>query len=317
MLACSIGLNDADGPEITMVERQDTMHVITTVQEMLDMRADRAASQSVGLVPTMGYLHRGHLSLVRQARAENETLLASIFVNPTQFGPGEDLARYPRDFPRDLALLEEHGVDAVFAPAPDEMYPPDFATYVEPIGQLVNGAEGASRPGHFRGVATVVLKLFQIIRPQRAYFGQKDAQQVAVITRMVADLNLPVALRVLPTIRESDGLAMSSRNSYLAPAAREAATVLYKALLAGQQVFGITTTNDPAEVIRAMQQVVAAEREARLDYAEVRDPTTFMPLTVLQAPALLVIAASFGSTRLIDNFLLRSDGTWSTGSIQG
>ncbi len=292
------------------------MHVITTVQEMFDTRAGWAASQSVGLVPTMGYLHRGHLSLVRQARAENEILLASIFVNPTQFGPREDLARYPRDLPRDLSMLEEHGVDAVFAPTPDEMYPPDFATYVEPGGQLVIGAEGASRPGHFRGVATVVLKLFQIIRPQRAYFGQKDAQQVAVITRMVTDLNLPVALRVLPTIRESDGLAMSSRNAYLTPSTRVAATALYQALLAGQQAFGITTTRDPAEVVRAMQQVVAAEPEARLDYAEVRDPHTFVRLTTLQAPALLLIAASFGSTRLIDNFLVRADGTWSTGKIQ-
>ncbi|MGH2481166.1 MAG: pantoate--beta-alanine ligase, partial [Ktedonobacteraceae bacterium] len=157
---------------------------------------------------------------------------------------------------------------------------------------------------------------FQIIRPQRAYFGQKDAQQVAVITRMVTDLNLPVALRVLPTIRETDGLAMSSRNSYLTQRTRASAAVLYKALLAGQQAFGITTTHDPAEVARAMQQVVAGEAEARLDYAEVRNPNTFLPLTTLQAPALLLIAVSFGSTRLIDNFLLRVDGTWNTGSMQ-
>ena len=292
------------------------MHVITTVQEMLDTRADWPVSQSVGLVPTMGYLHQGHLSLVRQARAENDLLLVSIFVNPAQFGPREDLARYPRDLPRDLSMLEEHGVDAVFVPTPDEMYPPNFATYVEPTGQLVSEAEGASRPGHFRGVATVVHKLLQIIRPQRAYFGQKDAQQVAVISRMVADLNLPVALRVLPTIRETDGLAMSSRNSYLPPSARATATVLYKALLAGQQAFGITTTHDPAEVVRAMQQVVVGEPEAWLDYAEVRDPITFLPLTTLQAPALLLIAVSFSSTRLIDNFLLRVDGTWNTGSMQ-
>lgn len=292
------------------------MRVITTAQEMLDACADWAASQCVGLVPTMGYLHAGHLSLVRQARTENEILLVSIFVNPTQFGPREDLARYPRDLPRDLSMLEECGVDAVFVPAPTEMYPPDFATYVEPTGPLVTGAEGASRPGHFRGVATVVLKLFQIIRPQYAYFGQKDAQQVAVITRMVADFNLPVTLRILPTIREVNGLAMSSRNAYLAPSVHAAATVLYRALLAGQQAFGSANRADPNSVVRAMQQVVATEPEARLDYAEVRDPKTFLPLETLHAPALLIIAVSLGSTRLIDNFLLQADGTWSTGTMQ-
>lgn len=292
------------------------MRVITTVQEMLDARADWTASQRVGLVPTMGYLHAGHLSLVRQARAESEILLVSVFVNPTQFGPREDLARYPRDLPRDLSLLEECGVDAVFVPTPTEMYPPDFATYVEPTGPLVTGAEGASRPGHFRGVATVVLKLFQMIRPQYAYFGQKDAQQVAVITRMVTDLNFPVTLRILPTIREANGLAMSSRNAYLTPSARTAATVLYRALLAGQQAFGSLYRADPNSVVWAMQQVVATEPEARLDYAEVRDPKTFLPLETLQAPALLIIAVSLGSTRLIDNFLLQADGTWNTGTMQ-
>ena len=290
------------------------MQVITTVQEMLEARTSWGYTRSVGLVPTMGYLHKGHLSLVRRARAENEVVLASIFVNPTQFGPHEDLARYPRDLPRDLSLLEACGVDAVFTPTPAEMYPPAFATYVEPTGPLVTGGEGASRPGHFRGVATVVLKLFQITRPERAYFGQKDAQQVAVITRMVADLNLPVTLRVLPTIRESDGLALSSRNAYLSSGERSAATVLYRALLAGQQACGLATSDDAAEVVRAMREVFASEPLARLDYAEVRDPQTFLPLTTLQAPALLAVAAFLGSTRLIDNFLWRADGTWSTGS---
>lgn len=296
------------------------MRVITTVQEMLAARTGWAALQRVGLVPTMGYLHAGHLSLVQQARAENDILLASIFVNPTQFGPHEDLERYPRDLPRDLALLEACGVDAVFVPTPAEMYPPNFVTYVEPSGPLVTGAEGASRPGHFRGVATVVLKLFQITRPQHAYFGQKDAQQVVVITRLVTDLNLPVALRVLPTIREADGLAMSSRNAYLSPPARAAATVLYQALLAGQQAFDSMRAEcptDPPRVVQAMQRVVAREPEARLDYAEVRDPNTFLPLETLQAPALLLIAVSLGSTRLIDNFLLQADGTWNIGRRQG
>lgn len=289
------------------------MQVITTVQEMLEARASWSHARNVGLVPTMGYLHKGHLSLVRRARAENEIVLVSIFVNPTQFAPHEDLARYPRNLPRDLSLLEECGVDAVFVPTPADMYPPDFATYVEPTGSLVAEGEGASRPGHFRGVATVVFKLFQITRPERAYFGQKDAQQVAVITRMIADLNLPVTLRVLPTIREADGLALSSRNAYLSPGERAAATVLYRALLAGQQSCGLTTRRDSAEVVRAMREVFVAEPLARLDYAEVRDPTTFLPLNTLQAPMLLLVAAFLGSTRLIDNFLLRADGTWSTG----
>jgi pantoate--beta-alanine ligase len=293
----------------------DTMHVLTTVREMLAARASwmQRDGEKVGLVPTMGYLHEGHLSLVRQARAENALVVVSVFVNPTQFGPHEDLARYPRNLERDLSLLEEEGVDVVFTPSAAEMYPAGFATYVEPTGPLVSAAEGASRPGHFRGVATVVLKLFQLIRPEQAYFGQKDAQQVAVISRMVADLHLPVTLRILPTVREADGLAMSSRNAYLAPDARAASTILYQALTAGKQVFESSPATDPAGVIRKMQEMVAGEPLARLDYAEVRDPGTFLPLETLHAPALLLIAATIGTTRLIDNFLLRSDGIWDTG----
>lgn len=295
------------------------MQVITTVQEMLKVRASWATTEAIGLVPTMGYLHEGHLALVRQARAENKVLVASIFVNPTQFGPHEDLARYPRDLPRDLHLLENCGVDAVFTPAPADMYPEDFVTYVDPSGPLVTSAEGASRPGHFRGVATVVLKLFQIIRPERAYFGQKDAQQVAVISRMVADLNLPVTLRIHPTIREADGLAMSSRNAYLAPAARAKSTILYRALMAGKEVFENAPSTDPvsvAQVIARMQAIIASEPDARLDYIEVRDPATFLPLETLQAPALLLIAATIEATRLIDNILLRANGTWDSGMLE-
>ncbi|HEU5376613.1 MAG TPA: pantoate--beta-alanine ligase [Ktedonobacteraceae bacterium] len=292
------------------------MQVITSVQDMLNARTNWAASQSVGLVPTMGYLHAGHLALVSKARAENQFLVASIFVNPAQFGPHEDLARYPRDLPRDLHLLEDYGVDAVFTPAPSDMYPSNFVTYVDPTGPLAIAAEGASRPGHFRGVATVVLKLFQIIQPQRAYFGQKDAQQVAVISRMVSDLNLAVKLRILPTIREADGLAMSSRNAYLNPARRATSTILYRALLVGQQIFESRPSTGPAAVIGAMQEMVAREAEARLDYIEIRDPDTFLPLTELRAPALLLLAVSIGSTRLIDNFLLRADGSWDRGTIQ-
>jgi pantoate--beta-alanine ligase len=292
-----------------------TMQVITTVREMLEKRASWTAASHVGLVPTMGYLHEGHLALVRQARVENRFLAVSIFVNPTQFSPHEDLERYPRDLPRDLRLLEACGVDAVFVPSVAEMYPPGFATFVEPGGPLTSAVEGISRPGHFRGVATVVLKLFGIIQPQRAYFGQKDAQQVAVIRQMIADLNLPVELRVLPTIREADGLAMSSRNAYLTPAARSASASLYQALLAGQQAFEKHQSESPTGVIQTIQAALESESELKVDYIEVCDPDTFLPLEYLQAPALLLLAASLGSTRLIDNFLLRADGTWDRGSI--
>ena len=291
------------------------MQVITTVQEMLEKRASWAAASNVGLVPTMGYLHEGHLALVRQARRENRFLAVSIFVNPTQFSPQEDLERYPRDLPKDLRLLEDCGVDAVFVPSVAEMYPRGFATYVEPGGSLTSAVEGASRPGHFRGVATVVLKLLNIIQPQRAYFGQKDAQQVAVIRQIVADLNLLVELRVLPTIREPDGLAMSSRNAYLTATTSSASARLYQALLAGQQAFEQRQAASPTGVIEAIQTVLELEPELKVDYIEVRDPETFLPLEQLQAPALLLVAASLGTTRLIDNFLLRADGTWDRGSI--
>lgn len=290
------------------------MRIVSTIHEIEHARS--LWSGPVGLVPTMGYLHEGHLSLFQAARAENATVVASIFVNPTQFGPSEDLERYPRNLERDLHMLEEAGVDVVFTPTTSEMYPPGFTTYVEPQGPLVEQGEGASRPNHFRGVATVVLKLFQLMQPQRAYFGQKDAQQVAVITRMVRDLNLPVTLRIRPTIREADGLAMSSRNSYLDPATRTAATILYRALQAGQQTFEGLHTAGPADVIQAMAEVVAQEPQAHLDYAEVRDAETFLPLERLQASALLLLAVRLGPVRLIDNFALRTDGTWDTGILR-
>ncbi|MGH2486187.1 MAG: pantoate--beta-alanine ligase, partial [Ktedonobacterales bacterium] len=213
------------------------MRVITTIADLINERPEWAGESDVGFVPTMGFLHAGHLSLVRQARAENGVLVASIFVNPTQFGPGEDLSRYPRDLPRDLEALTAAGVDVVFTPSADDVYPAGFNTYVEPTGAAAERLEAASRPGHFRGVATVVLKLFQLIQPHNAYFGQKDAQQVAVIRQMIRDLNLPVALRVLPIIREPGGLAMSSRNSSLSAQERAVATVLYRALMAGREAF--------------------------------------------------------------------------------
>ncbi len=296
-------------------ESRERMRVISDVQEMMDAHPAWASSDDVGFVPTMGYLHEGHLALVRQARRENNVLVASVFVNPTQFGPHEDLNAYPRDLQRDLRLLEDAGVDMVFTPTPEAIYPTGFVTYVDPTGPLVTEAEGASRPGHFRGVATVVLKLFSIVRPRLAYFGQKDAQQVAVISRMVTDLNLPVQLRVLPTVREADGLAMSSRNAYLNKEDRRAARVLYRALEAGRAVFDEHPGEPASLASNAMRAVVATEPLAQLDYAEVRDPSSFLRQEMLQAPAVLVIAARVGPARLIDNFLLRADGSWDTGVL--
>ncbi|HEX8994511.1 MAG TPA: pantoate--beta-alanine ligase [Ktedonobacterales bacterium] len=294
------------------------MRLITTLEELRQARAEWSRQGSIGLIPTMGYLHAGHISHARTARAENDVVVASVFVNPTQFGPSEDLARYPRDLARDSELLTSAGVDAVFAPAADQMYPAGFSTWVEPAGSLTERLEGARRPGHFRGVATIVTKLLLLVGPTRAYFGQKDAQQVAVVRRMIADLNIPVELRVGPTIREVDGLAMSSRNVYLNGPDREAATALYRALTAGKTAFDTARqTAAPAAGIdgvrQAMEAVIDAEPRVELDYAEVCDPDTCEPLTSAQEPALLAIAARVGSTRLIDNFLRRADGSWDLG----
>ena len=264
----------------------------------------------------MGYLHEGHFSLIKKARSENDVVIVSIFVNPAQFGPNEDLSRYPRNIERDLEMLKKLSVDIVFTPSVNEMYPTVFATYVDPTGPLVNVAEGASRPGHFRGVATVVLKLFQIIRPIQAYFGQKDAQQAAVIKRMVTDFNLPVTLHILPIIREADGLALSSRNSYLNPQDRKTAVILYKALQAGRKIFESHLKANPSLAIKAISGIIQTEPCVQLDYIQIRDPDTFTELKTLKAPALLLIAAKVGSVRLIDNFLLRRDGTWDTGIIK-
>jgi len=292
------------------------MRLLTTLDELRDARVEwRRAGAAIGLLPTMGYLHEGHLSHARAARAENDIVVASVFVNPAQFGPNEDLARYPRDLPRDTALLEGAGVDAIFAPTAEAMYPDGFNTWVEPSGPLTEQLEAAHRPGHFRGVATVVTKLFTLVAPTRAYFGQKDAQQVAVVRRLIADLNLPVELRVGPIIREPDGLAMSSRNVYLTGANRAAATALSRALSAGRAAWESAGLGAGAvdEARAAMRAVIAAEPLATLDYAEVCDPDTCLPLVTIQAPALLAIAARIGATRLIDNYLLRADGSWEVG----
>jgi pantoate--beta-alanine ligase len=250
----------------------------------------------------MGALHEGHLSLVRRSRTENARTLATIFVNPAQFGPGEDLSRYPRDLDRDLGMLRDEGCDAVFTPRPEEMYRPGHDTWVEP-GAVAGPLEGERRPGHFRGVATVVLKLFGIATPTRAYFGEKDAQQLAVIRRMAADLDLPVEVVGCPIVREPDGVAMSSRNAYLGPEDRAAAPVLFRALTAARDHW-LGGESDPRALAHVMRHVVAAEPRAKLDYAAVADPLTLAAVASAAEGSLLLIAARVGPARLIDNLAL-------------
>lgn len=276
------------------------MQVVESLPALQDALA--RLPRPLGLVPTMGYLHEGHLALVRCARAHNASVAVSIFVNPTQFGPHEDLARYPRDLPRDLALLEKEGVDLVFVPPAEQMYPPGYDTWVQ-VERLARRLEGASRPGHFRGVCTVVLKLFNLFHPERAYFGQKDAQQALVVQRVAADLNTGVEVVVVPTVREADGLAMSSRNVYLNPQERQAATVLYRALSLARTLYEAGERN--AEVIRErMRSLVQQESLARIDYISVADAQTLEELERLDRPALVSLAVFIGSTRLIDNITL-------------
>lgn len=275
-----------------------------TVDTVAALRAARAQlTGAVGLVPTMGALHAGHLSLVVRARAENSAVIATIFVNPLQFGPAEDLAAYPRDLPGDLALLEQAGVDLVFTPTPGLMYPPDFQTQVE-VTRVAQGLEGAHRPGHFQGVATVVTKLFNLTQPQRAYFGQKDAQQAAVIRQMARDLNFPLDVVVCPTVRDSDGLALSSRNAYLTPEQRQAAPVLYRALRAAATAYAAGERD--AEALRqAMRAALAAEPLAQPEYVSAADAATLAECDgPLPAQTLLSLAVRIGRTRLIDNWLL-------------
>jgi pantoate--beta-alanine ligase len=250
----------------------------------------------------MGYLHAGHISLVQAARNECASVAASIFVNPTQFGPNEDLARYPRDLPRDLALLEAAGVDLVWTPTVEIMYPPGFQTWVEVEG-LTRRLEGEIRPGHFRGVTTVVAKLFNAVGPDKAYFGQKDAQQAAVIRRMTKDLDFPIEIVVCPTLREADGLAMSSRNTYLNLQERQAATVLFRALSTAKTAYD--SGERTAEKLRALvAETVAIEPLARLQYVSCADYDTLEELETVSGKALLSIAVIVGKTRLIDNFLV-------------
>jgi pantoate--beta-alanine ligase len=276
------------------------MHTVTTLTEMRE--ALHSLPGPVGFVPTMGYLHAGHISLAQRARAECASVVASIFVNPTQFGPNEDLAKYPRDLPRDLALLEAAGVELVWTPTPEDMYLPGFQTWVTMDG-LTRRLEGEARPGHFRGVTTIVAKLFNAVGPDEAYFGQKDAQQAAVIRQMVKDLNFPIHIVVCPIVREPDGLAMSSRNVYLSPEERQAATVLFRSLSAAKAAYDASERQ--AEKLRAIvSEIIAGEPLARLQYVSCADYDTLEELEMVSGKALLSMAVYMGKTRLIDNFVI-------------
>ena len=268
------------------------MRTAVTIAELRAALQEIRSGRTVGLVPTMGALHAGHLSLVAAAREENDIAVATVFVNPAQFGAGEDFSRYPRDDERDDLLAAEHGVDLLFRPRPDELYPAGFQTWVE-VSELGDALEGASRPGHFRGVATVCLKLFNIVRPDRAYFGQKDAQQAAVVKRMVRDLDLELAIRVLPTVRDADGLALSSRNCYLSPEERVSALALPRALRAGLEAH-----RSGAHADAVARTVLAGQPGLEREYVEV---------VRLDGRLVLAVAVKVGETRLIDNVVLEGD----------
>lgn len=276
------------------------MEIARTIAEMKRLR--KRLPEPVGFVPTMGYLHEGHLSLVRRAKAENRSVVASIFVNPTQFGPKEDFASYPRAPERDLGMLREAGTDAVFMPEAEEMYPPGMDTWVEVRG-ITDVLEGARRPGHFRGVATVVTKLFNIVEPDRSYFGQKDAQQVCVIRKMVEDLNMNTEVIVCPTLREPDGLAMSSRNVYLDAEERRAAAILWKSLERARRLWE-EGERDAERIRREMIALIQTEPRAVIDYVSVADPRSLRELDRIEGAALVSLAVKIGKPRLIDNIVL-------------
>jgi len=278
------------------------MRVLSSINAFREAR--RKMGGTVGFVPTMGYLHEGHLMLVRRAKAENETAVASIFVNPTQFGPKEDFARYPRDPQRDLSLLEREGTDLVFMPEAEEVYPQAFATWVD-VEKVTERLEGSTRPGHFRGVATVVAKLCNIVEPTAAYFGEKDAQQVVVIKRMIADLNMNLNVVVVPTHREPDGLAMSSRNVYLNTQERQAALILWKSLSLARQLWS-DQERRPESIKQQMVALIQKEPLARIDYISMADPETLEELAEIRHTALVSLAVYVGNTRLIDNITITS-----------
>jgi pantoate--beta-alanine ligase len=276
------------------------MQIVRTIAEMKVLRMKSLGS--VGFVPTMGYLHEGHMALVKQARADNSVVVASIFVNPTQFGPTEDFKTYPRNTEHDLAILRKERTDIVFMPSAEEIYPEGFNSWVE-VEKITDRLEGSCRPGHFKGVATIVAKLFNIVEPTRAYFGQKDAQQALVIKKMASDLNMNLEVIVAPTVRESDGLAMSSRNVYLNPQERQAATVLFKALTLAQNMRGKGERN--ADTIRQkMTALINKEPLAKIEYVSIADTKTLEELSEINKQALASLAVRIGKTRLIDNILL-------------
>ena len=277
------------------------MRVVKTKLELVE--ACREAARPLGLVPTMGALHDGHLTLVRRAREENQTLAVTIFVNPTQFSPQEDLAQYPRDLDRDLGLLREEGADLVFVPPAEEIYPPGFDTWVQ-VGALAERLEGAHRPGHFRGVTTVLTKLFNLVGPDRAYFGQKDGQQNVVVRQLARDLNMSLKIVVVPTVRDSDGLALSSRNVYLTSEERRAAPVIYRALCKAQELRS-RGGNDGSRLRRKVEEVLAAEPlVGRIEYVSVADAENLEELAEVDGPAMLSVAVHIGKIRLIDNVIL-------------
>ena len=281
-------------------EANSTMQVVETIVEM--RRARKNLAEPVGFVATMGFFHEGHLSLVRKARAENPSVVVSIFVNPAQFGPSEDFKTYPRDLPRDLSLLEKENVDVVFMLPVAEMYPAGFNSWVD-IEKVTDRLEGASRPGHFRGVATVVNKLFNIIQPDVAYFGQKDAQQALVVKKMVQELNMGLKIVALPTVRDPDGLAISSRNACLSSDERKAAPVLYRSLCLGRELWS-GGEKDAEKIRQQMRELIQKEPLAVIDYVSIADPETLEEMDTVRTPALISLAVKIGRTRLIDNVVV-------------
>lgn len=279
------------------------MQIATTIKEVrTQVKAWKKEGCSVGFVPTMGYLHEGHGSLISRARAENDKVVVSIFVNPMQFGPGEDLESYPRDLDKDSAYCESLGADLIFHPEPEEMYTDGFCSYVD-MSVLTEELCGLSRPVHFRGVCTVVNKLFNIVQPDRAYFGQKDAQQLAIIKRMVQDLNMDLEIIGCPIVREEDGLAKSSRNTYLSAEERQAALVLSRAVKLGQELVA-TGETDAKKIVSKMSALIEEEPLARIDYVKAVDGLTMQQIDTVKAPMLVALAVYIGKTRLIDNFMI-------------
>jgi len=276
------------------------MNVASNIHDLRRLRAELA--EPVGFVPTMGFLHDGHLSLARRAREECGSVVASVFVNPTQFAPTEDLAEYPRDLDRDLALLEEAGTDLVFTPSTESLYPDGYDTWIN-VERLTERLEGADRPTHFRGVVTIVTKLFNLVEPTRAYFGQKDGQQAIIVRRLIRDLDFDIELVVCPTVRESDGLAMSSRNTYLSEGERAAATILYRALQLAETLYA-DEDRDAARIRSEMEEVLRSEPLAKLAYVSIADAEDLSELDVVDRKALVSLAARIGETRLIDNTVL-------------